>query len=361
MLDPNFFDNLEYVARQIKKESHPKFEFLPFGGIQVILCGDFFQLPPIQRQKKQKFLFESNCWRYVIGVNCFELTTIFRQAGDPKFVNILNEMRKGQLSFQSLHELDKCVNKELNSEDGIVPTTLYATKDLVTRENSKYLEQLEGELMTFKANDKEKVKGGIDSLNKSCTALSELGLKVGAQVILLKNLSFERGLVNGTRGTVIDFDKSESGTIYPLVKFSNKQIELIQAEWWSITIGNLEVATREQLPLDLAWAMSIHKSQGMTIDRLKVDIANTFAAGQAYVALSRATSLEGLSIIGKINPKSIFTNPAVLEWDKKNEKNRTSRRGSFQGFSFFKKIEKKKKKKKKKVLCVDTTASNSRI
>jgi len=165
--------------------------------------------------------------------------------------------------------------------------------------------------MIFKATDSGK---NVGLINKGCPAKSVINLKIGAQVILLKNLDVEKELVNGARGTIIDFIQDEkTGLSCPYVRFKSAT-KLIRPERWAITMAGTEVAAREQIPLDLAWAMSIHKSQGMTIDKLKVQLTGIFACGQAYVALSRATSLEGLSIADEIKKEHIISNPTVLQF-----------------------------------------------
>jgi ATP-dependent DNA helicase PIF1 len=293
----------------VKKKKTKKKADLSFGGIQVILCGDFLQLPPV---KHNRFLFQAKSWNSVIR-HCYELKTVFRQK-DPEFVQILHEVRQGSLSPESLQKLRSCKGKNLTSDDGIEPTTLYPIKHNVDRENSQRLEKLEGNLMIFKATDTAHFEKNLDLLKKGCPAKEELCLKVGAQVILLKNLDLDKELVNGARGTVTDFvEDSKSGFLCPVVKFRHTT-KLIRAERWALTMAGAEVAAREQIPLDLAWAMSIHKSQGMTIDKLRVHLGGAFACGQVYVALSRASSLEGLSIADEIKEENIFSDPAVLKF-----------------------------------------------
>uniref|UniRef100_A0A6B2L2G7 ATP-dependent DNA helicase n=1 Tax=Arcella intermedia TaxID=1963864 RepID=A0A6B2L2G7_9EUKA len=289
MIEPDFFDLLEHIGQKVRNSKRTKaLSDLPFGGIQVILCGDFFQLPPV---KSVKYLFQAKCWKKVINFST-ELRTVFRQK-DAEFVKLLNEVRRGILSKEGLEMLKSCQGRKFNTEDGIEPTVLYPTKHNVDQENSQQLEKLEGVTMLFKARDTSPYQNNFtDQLKKNCSAKDDLKLKIGAQVILLKNISQEKELVNGARGTIINFVNDEkTGLDVPLVKFINGTY-LIRPEKWAITVGKVEVAAREQIPLDLAWAMSIHKSQGMTIDRLKVSIDKVFASGQAYVALSRATSLE---------------------------------------------------------------------
>jgi len=275
----------------------------------VILCGDFLQLPPV---KQNRFLFQAKSWKSVIK-SCYELKTVFRQK-DKEFVKILNEVRQGALSSESLSKLQSRQGKILPCDDGIEPTILYAKKNNVDQENSIRLDQLAGDCKIFKANDSAPFEKNLELLEKGCPAKADVSLKVGAQVILLKNLDVERELVNGARGTVLDFvEDSSSGVVYPRVKFKYTT-KVIKPERWALTMAGSEVAVREQIPLDLAWAMSIHKSQGMTIDKLQVHLNGAFASGQIYVALSRATSLEGLSIADDIKPEKIFSDSAVLQF-----------------------------------------------
>jgi len=152
----------------------------------------------------------------------------------------------------------------------------------------------------------------------SCPARQSIGLKEGSQVVLIKNMDPERGLLNGTRGIVTRFSKHLG---LPVVRFLNGMEVTIGREQWQIKVGGgSKTASRSQIPLDLAWALSIHKSQGMSLDLVQVSLSKSFEAGQAYVALSRAKSLHGLKVLD-FKPECIFANPKAVEWCKNNLRN----------------------------------------
>eukprot|EP01080_Neovahlkampfia_damariscottae_P005800 gene5800-9623_t len=299
MLSGELFDKVEYIARRIRNSSSP------FGGIQVILVGDFFQLPPVnQNGTELDFCFESKSWKSVVQ-SSFELKTPFRQ-NDKGFIQILNEIRVGKVSEKCEDLLKKCQNRKFN--DKIEPTILYPHKVNVNELNKKKLSGLPGEVMKFEADDIGKFPQLIEQLDKSCAAPKILELKVNSQVILLKNL--DERLVNGSRGVIVAFSKDNC----PIVKFhSNYQREIEKADF-EMRAGNDVLAKRTQFPLALAWAISIHKSQGMTIDILQTKLDSVFEYGQGYVALSRCKSLEGLSILGSFDKSKIRAHPKVIDF-----------------------------------------------
>ncbi|XP_049848242.1 ATP-dependent DNA helicase PIF1-like [Schistocerca gregaria] len=319
MMSGELFDKLEHIARIVRNSSQP------FGGIQVVLCGDFFQLPPIssnfqdQSPKKVSFCFQSEAWSRVIH-HTICLTTVFRQFGDAEFIALLNEVRIGKVSDNSYAKLRACQNTTWN--DSIEPTRLYPLKFQVEKENTLHLDKLSGKPVTFKSKDTTKYAQSnyLKALNDSCAAPAELVLKIGAQVILLKNL-VEGELVNGSRGVVLGFrpqtegaDKKLLSTFYPIVEFENHKTKLIVPDRFSIKVGNEEVATREQVPLTLAWALSIHKAQGMTLSRVEISLKSIFEYGQAYVALSRVTCMAGLKILDSFSRDVFRSHPAAIEF-----------------------------------------------
>jgi ATP-dependent DNA helicase PIF1 len=172
-----------------------------------------------------------------------------------------------------------------------------------------------GEIHRFEAQDEAKVPNNphMKSLQNNCPAPTVLELKIGAQVMLLRNLDFEQELVNGARGVVVGFQTNKSMEKCVLVKFSNGTTQLIAPDEWQVEVGREVQATRRQIPLALAWALSIHKSQGMTIQRLKLALDHVFECGQAYVALSRATSLQGLQLTS-FNPALVKAHHKVLKF-----------------------------------------------
>ena len=306
MIDGDMFDLLNEIAQRCRSCLDK-----PFGGIQVVLCGDFFQLPPVSKFEKGKprqekpFCFEAKSWPDVVA-NTIQLSKVFRQKDD-EFIRILNELRLNQLSASSIMTLKSLQRTPVN-DGGCEPTELYPLRAQVEHANNSKLKELDPATEhVFKFSDY------VDSSRKDanllrqrlamhCNGAEELRLRVGAQVMLIFNADQEQGLVNGTLGLVQGFDE-ESGE--PLVEFfpSNRATEngmLLKVPYHEWTIEDDKkkqvIASRSQIPLILAWAMSIHKSQGQTIQKLKVDLARSFEKGHVYVALSRATCLDQLQI-----------------------------------------------------------------
>ncbi|EFA81412.1 DNA helicase [Heterostelium album PN500] len=273
MISCELLDKLDLIGQGLRKI--PK----PFGGIQVILVGDFCQLPPVNKNRDNNaassFCFNAKCWKYLIDHSIL-LTKVYRQK-DNHFVNILNQLRFGTIDEAGMTTLNKCVNNIIESEDGIIPTILYPHRNKVELENERKLKELKSDEMIFDAIDE-----GPDQYRdmlKNMQAQTRLTLKIGSQVILLKNLDFSSELVNGSRGVVVGFaDIDDSGMEMPVVKFTTGITKTIHREVWKIEIGNVRVASRTQVPLALAWALSIHKSQGMSIDRLIIDLDGAFEA-----------------------------------------------------------------------------------
>jgi len=326
MVDGEMFDKLDYVARTARGSSSR-----PFGGIQVILAGDFYQLPPIGldqvesgKEKKQQhgddephkpaiFCFESKVWNSLLYAQV-SLQQVFRQS-DPRFVTILNEMRVGKLSKKSIEEIRDSgagLKKLELANPKLKATKLFAVNSLVDRLNDDELQKCPGDLHKFKARD----DGEVNELRHMAVPI-ELDLKLGAQVMLLKNLNTEAGLVNGARGYVAGFEAQGTPQEHPLIIFErpgqtepSEKIPIPRSEF-SFEMGTRTIATRSQIPLKLAYAISIHKSQGMTIDCLDVCLEKVFEFGQAYVALSRAVSIDRLRVSG-FNPSHVKTHPRVI-------------------------------------------------
>ena len=305
MLSPEIFDKLEYIARVIRKSK------LPFGGIQLILSGDFCQLPVIG---VNKFCFEAESWNICIDETIY-LTEIIRQS-EKSFQNILNNIRLGNITEFDKTILDQRIGFNLNNEYGIMPTKLYSTNIDVDRINNIELDKLSETGITFFEYEMDIYVSGkvsnrvaaIEKFKKSCNAPEILQLCIGCQVMLLKNIDLIKGLANGSRGVVIDFKDD-----LPLVKFINGEQRIIDMEVWEIIENDKPILTAQQIPLKIAYACSIHKSQGCSLDLAEIDLSNVFEYGQAYVALSRVKSLDGLSIID-INYDNICVHPKALEY-----------------------------------------------
>lgn len=261
-----------------------------FGGIQLILCGDFFQLPPIgnyRESNRDKFSFMSQAWLDASLTICY-LTDQYRQT-DNNLNDILNEIRDGNVSENSISVLSTN-NNELNASE---PTKLYTHNVEVDRINREYLHSIKGRKKEFKA----KIKGNLklaETVKKSIMAPEILELKIGAKVMFVKN-NHEKGYLNGTLGSVLKYN--EDGL--PVVKLLNGYEITAELEDWRIEdeSGKMLVSY-EQIPLRLAWAITVHKSQGMTLDSAEMDLSKTFEKGQGYVALSRVKSLDGLKLTG---------------------------------------------------------------
>ncbi|XDT22684.1 PIF1-like helicase [Nakaseomyces glabratus] len=396
MLDGELFDKLDFIAQKIRKNSDP------FGGIQIVLCGDFFQLPPVSKDMStpMKFAFQSLAWQKAIHVTIM-LEKVFRQQGDTKFIDMLNQMRLGKIDMETEMEFKK-LNRPLPNDD-IIPAELYSTRAEVDRANRSRLNKLPGQAFCYNAID-----GGTledqemkDRLLQNFLAPKQLQLKIGAQVMMIKNIDAQ--LVNGSLGKVIAFMDPETYLFYstiladssvtpdvmeemkdkpeelreryagddedekmrvnkkrerfyegnpnvvpqddlddsifdfmtqatnvsddarndierkkriikdlyknadsrkrlPLVTFKTADMStrtvLVEPEDWAIEDENEKpLVSRVQLPLMLAWSLSIHKSQGQTLPKVKVDLQRVFEKGQAYVALSRAVSREGLQVL----------------------------------------------------------------
>ena len=279
-----------------------------FGGIQLVLCGDFFQLPPIgntSEVNKDKFCFMSQSWLDAKLSICY-LTDQFRQT-DSKLDKILNEIRSGYVSPNSI-ELLKSNNKEIEAEE---PTRLYTHNMDVDRINGQHMNEIKGRKKVFKA----KIKGNLklaESIKRSIMAPEKLELKKDAKVMFVKN-NYEKGYLNGSLGKVITYN--DDG--YPVIQLNNGAHIVAEPEDWRIEdeTGKLLVSY-QQVPLRLAWAITVHKSQGMTLDSAVMDLSNTFEKGQGYVALSRIKGLEGLQLNG-FNTTTLEVDQLALKADKR--------------------------------------------
>ncbi len=284
--------------------------FSPFGGIQVIFSGDFFQLPPVGRHgelNKSKFAFMSQAWVEAKLAVCY-LTTQFRQT-DNTLNNILNQIRENTITEESIRILKEAKNNALEDSDKL--TKLYTHNADVDQENLISLEALPSETASFEVKTKGNAKL-IETLKKSVLASSYLELKVGAKVMFVKN-NYEKGYVNGSLGEIIRFD--EEGL--PVVKLKTGEEIVANKESWSIEDDSgKSLASYEQVPLRLAWAITIHKSQGVTLDEASIDLSKTFERGQGYVALSRLKDLKGLHLSG-FNETALEVDSLALKADKR--------------------------------------------
>ncbi|XP_075391883.1 ATP-dependent DNA helicase PIF1 isoform X2 [Tenrec ecaudatus] len=300
MVEADLFDKLEAVARAVRRQDKP------FGGIQLIICGDFLQLPPVTKgSQPPQFCFQAKSWKRCVPVT-LELTQVWRQA-DQAFISLLQAVRLGRCTDEMTRQLQATATHKVGW-DGIVATRLCTHQDDVAVTNQKRLQKLPGEVHSFEATDSDPEQAR--TLDAQCPASRLLQLKLGAQVMLLKNLAVSRGLVNGARGVVVGF---EEGKGLPQVRFLCGVTEVIRADRWTVQVTGGQLISRQQLPLQLAWAISIHKSQGMSLDCVEISLGRVFASGQAYVALSRARSLQGLRVLD-FNPTVVCCDPQVLRF-----------------------------------------------
>ncbi|OHA79407.1 MAG: hypothetical protein A2747_03175 [Candidatus Yonathbacteria bacterium RIFCSPHIGHO2_01_FULL_44_41] len=280
----------------------------PFGGVQVILCGDFFQLPPVSRagEPETHFIYKSDAWREAEFTICY-LSGQFRQEDDVT-ISILNEIRSGEVSDDAREHLRSRHN--VRSPKFTTSTKLFTHNADVDTLNDTELERIEGdEIATYMMESRGK-EAIATALKKSCLAPETLRLKPGARVMCVKN-NFEAGYVNGTLGVVVSCDEMED----PVIKtVSGKRIVIPRASWKVEEDGKVK-AEILQYPLRLAWAITVHKSQGMSLDAVEVDLSKSFEPGMGYVALSRVRSLEGLTILG-INENALRVHKEVRELDK---------------------------------------------
>lgn len=382
MIDRDLFEKIDQVARELRNSS------APFGGIQLVCTGDFFQLPPVSRdQGAARFCFLSPSWQAAIR-HTFVLTTVFRQKGDAELILMLNALRTGSLDDTMVSRF-RLLARKVSYHDNIEPTELYPTRHEVKFANMQRLRLLPGKLYLFLAHDNEtdpyKVK-----LYDNLMCEKELELKTGAQVMYLKNHPTNL-VVNGSIGTVVGFMPEKLFSLvfdvlgeqafcnvshdlqqlllllcglvgrrtmtpeqskifsnllpdlhakagafvmeaykqnpddecmplvsfivddYPTILFVRREDFTVDQAHTTIDSGLNENMVRQQLPLLLAWAMSIHKAQGQSIDRLRVDLRKIFERGQVYVALSRATNKDHLEVMN-FDPRRITVAPEVKEF-----------------------------------------------
>ena len=302
MLDGSTLDSVERVCRAIKQNE------LPFGGMQTVLVGDFFQLPPVAKQGEPsaRFAFDSVSWLKGKFVTCY-LHEQFRQS-DQDFLGVLSAVRRNAVKDEHLAHLDnRCV--ELDYEEATQLTRLYSHNLDVDNVNNEALKRIPGEAKIFKMETSGRPML-IEQIKRGCLSPETLVLKKSAVVMFTKNSP--KGLfVNGTLGRVVEFN---SFTGMPIVMTKDgKRIETEKADW-AIDDNGRVLARVSQIPLRLAWALTVHKSQGMSLDAAFIDLRTAFVAGQGYVALSRLRTLRGLFLCG-YNKQALLVHPEVLKKD----------------------------------------------
>lgn len=346
MMSSKMFNLLDQIGRATRRLSAK-----PFGGIQLVFTGDFFQLPPIPDQDDPtsgEFCFQNPNWQKTFRPeDCIELKTFFRQT-DPAYISILQEVRRGTISAPNIELLQTRMTRGVATEpkNGVIPTKLFPVRAKVDAINGSSYEKLEGEERTYQfsvtTSAKIHIDNGaalsatefahceeltpsqlsteVDNLVASLFTEKTIRLKIGTLVMCTANIDVERGICNGSQGVVVGYADSSAeeltrkiGTVMvPVVRFTNGITMKVtphprQSEEYPCIIVS-------QIPLCLAWALTIHKIQGATLDMAEMDIGRSiFAPGQSYVALSRVKTLDGL-YLSEFNSTKIKANPLVVEF-----------------------------------------------
>ena len=286
MLHDYRLDMVDDACRLVRKKPD-----VPFGGIQLIMSGDFFQLPPINRDDSRAggFVVHGNAWSELDPTICY-LQEQHRQ-DDEVLLDILNALRGGDIRRHHAERLLARVDVEPPAD--ALLTELHTVNIDVDKLNERRLDALEGDEL-FYTQSTTGADNYVENLQRSVLAPATLRLKKGALVMSVKNAA-DRRYANGSLGTIIDF---EPATEYPVVEFQNGRVVSMIPESWELRDGDKKRASITQIPLRLAWAITVHKSQGMTLDAARIDLRKAFVEGMGYVALSRVKNLENLYLTG---------------------------------------------------------------
>ncbi len=296
-------DMVDEVCRLVRKQPD-----VPFGGIQVVMSGDFFQLPPVNRSDSRQggFVVNSNAWRVLQPVIIY-LTQQFRQDEDDDLADILTAMRAGELRRHHAEKLLERTEVEVPYSELI--TELHTLNIDVDKINEVKLKELGGDELIYSQHTTG-ADNYVQNLQRSVLAPAVLTLKQGALVMAVKN-DMNRRYVNGSIGTVVDF---EPVTDYPVIQFLNGKEVTMQPDTWELRDGDKKRASISQVPLRLAYAITVHKSQGMTLDMAKMDLRKAFVEGMGYVALSRVRNIGSLYLSG-INQMALRISPVAQQID----------------------------------------------
>jgi ATP-dependent DNA helicase PIF1 len=344
MMSKKIFNILNEIGKRVRHSP------LPFGGIQLVFTGDFFQLPPVGNNMNdpgsEDFCFESDEWYKVFAMeNHIELNSMFRQK-DQDYIDILNEIRRGELSEKNAQILEKYVGREYLKSDNntlYTPTKLFPTRAKTDYTNNMMFNTLDEDEyhleLGVKTDCKALFDGGngagkaftyeqilkcnrmtqqereyeIENLKNNTPCEKILKLKVGSNVLCCANIDLDNGICNGSQGIIKRIEERGEATLIE-VKFTNGITRVIEPHWWQSE--EYPCIAIKQFPLLLSWAMTIHKIQGATLDMAEIDIGNSiFEYGQTYVALSRIKSLNGL-YLSDFNPNKIKPNPKVINFYK---------------------------------------------
>ncbi len=298
MLSAQFLDMLDTLGKSMRRSE------LPFGGLQVIFSGDFFQLPPISKRGETPALYAYHAkgWKESKPVICY-LTEQHRQEDD-SLTSILKEIRT-----QDVTEYTYDLLRERSEVMAVTSVTkLYTHNVDVDSINAKEYEKVEGEQRLYKMVTKGSAKN-VEMLKNNCLAEDNLALKIGTKVMCIKN-DLERRFVNGSLGKVIGFENDDT----PIVSLASGKKVTVKADSWRLEEEGKVKAEISQIPLKLAWAITVHKSQGMTLDEAEIDLSKAFAPGMGYVALSRLKSLSGLYLKG-LGHSALYLSEEVREMD----------------------------------------------
>ena len=326
MMHAWLFDMVDQACRAVRRS--PK----PFGGLQVVMSGDLFQLPPVSNTRRDRelvapppelvamreryakagrnpngFVTESLVWPELNPVVCY-LTEQHRQ-DTGQLLDVLTDIRQGTVTDTDRQALDTRIGVEPAGDD--VAISLYPNNRQADALNDSKLAQINEPEHRFEAESSGQVSL-IKRLKSTMLAPEILSLKVGAAVMALRNDTNQQ-YVNGSLGTVVDFVSTTEGE-YPMVDFENGHTVIMQPAAWEMMDGETVLASVKQVPLRCAWAITIHKSQGMTLDRARMDLRRTFAPGMGYVALSRVESMDGLYLDG-INERAFLVSPEAVRLD----------------------------------------------
>ena len=315
MLNIEAFEYINEVLKNLRESSEP------FGGIQVLFIGDFYQLPPVEKEEtlERRYCFDSPVWNE-LNLQNIVLKKNYRQS-EEKFINALAHMRENCLEIDDIELFKSRMIDSDTSEANILH--IFSTNEEANRYNNAKFNQIEEPIKIFSAEDgvfrgKNLVTDGftesesyiLEVFSKNCRAEKEIVLKLGARVMLLMNMDFNKGLINGACGVIQKFnDKSI------VIKFDNGIEAAIPQNTFEYFYNDRVVAQRIQYPLRLAYGITIHKSQGMTLDKLVVDCARIFERGQAYVAMSRVKTLSGL-YLKNFEPAKVFVDSKVAKFYK---------------------------------------------
>lgn len=302
MLHDYRLDMVDEVCRLVRRKDEP------FGGIQVVMSGDFFQLPPVNRTGSRAggFVVSSKVWAE-LDPTVIYLDQQFRQSEGDDLLEILTHMRAGDVRRRHAELLLQRADAE--PSDDMTLTELHTVNIDVDRINEAKLAELDGDEVMYQQHTTGS-DSYVENLQRSVLAPSVLTLKQGALVMSVKN-DQNRRYVNGSIGTVVDF---EPGTDYPVVEFMNGKTVTMMPDTWELRDGDKKRASISQIPLRLAWAITVHKSQGMTLDAARIDLRKAFVEGMGYVALSRVKNLSNLYLSG-INRMALAVSQEAMAID----------------------------------------------